>query len=215
ARATVSRGLPAARRTVACGLLQRRVLQLHQGAARSRRASSARPHAGLPEAGLGPGWHRRGDRGAEAVLGHEGAGRRVARRLAGARRSRAARGRRHLASRDGADDRGRLRALRPPRDRVRRLPRAPQPDHGQRARRRARGRRQAGALLPRSSRPLAGADRRRLGRPRGRRDRRLDRRPGLLVGRLRGRNGAPRPDRRLRGRHRGRRARLRAPLRRE
>ena len=70
--------------------------------------------------------------------------------------------------RDGDDDRGRLRAVRPPRDRLPRLPGPALADHAQRARGRRRGARQADLLLPRPPRPLARADRRRLGRPRRR-----------------------------------------------
>ena len=112
---------------------------------------------------------------------------------------RAARGRRDLAVRDRHAHRGRLLAVRPPRDGLPRLARAAHADHAQRPRgRRGRGR-QADPLLPRPARPLAGADRRRLGRAHRRRDRRLDRRAGVLVGRQGDRHRAARADRRLGG----------------
>ena len=77
-----------------------------------------------------------------AVL-KQGAGRCAARRLVGqrlgaARGPRAARGRRDRAVGDGDDDRGRLLAVRPPRDRLPRLHGAPHAGHAQRARGRRR-----------------------------------------------------------------------------
>ena len=134
--------------------------------------------------------------------GHRGAGRLVGRRLGAARGARAARGRRDRAVGDGDDDRGRLRAVRPPRDRLPRLHGAPHADHAQRARGRRGGRRQADPVLPRPPRPLARADRRRLGGARRRRDRRLHRRAGVVVGRPRRRHRPARADRGLRRRHR-------------
>src|SRR5437868_3204491 len=49
------------------GLLQRRVLQLHEAAARARGQAAARPDASLPEARLDPRRDRRGDRDPEGV----------------------------------------------------------------------------------------------------------------------------------------------------
>ena len=133
--------------------------------------------------------------------------------LGPARGPRAVRGRGHRAARDGHDDRGRLRAVRPPRDRLPRVARPPHAHHAQRPRGRRGGARQADLLLPRPPRPLARADRRRLGRARRRGDRRVDRRPGVLVGRARDGNRPARPHRRLRRRHGARRAQVRRPLR--
>ena len=90
----------------------------------------ARDRAGLPEHGLDARRDRRGDRGPQALLG----------RLERPRGPRAARGRRDRAVGDRDDDRGRLRAVRPPRDRLPRLPGAPHADHAQRPRGRRGGR---------------------------------------------------------------------------
>ena len=90
---------------------------------------------------LGARRHRRGDRGAEALLrprrspdGEWQAG------LAGADGPRSPRGRRDLALRDRHAHRGRLLALRPPRDGLPRLPRAADADHAQRRARSSRRR---------------------------------------------------------------------------
>ena len=118
------------------------------------------------------------------------------------------------AVRAGPDDRGRLLALRPPRDRLPRLrSRAARSSCATSGGRRG-GERQADLLLPRPPRPLARADRRRLGGARRGRDRRLDRRAGLVVGRARDRHRPARADRGLRRRHGRGGARLRRPLRR-
>ena len=109
----------------------------------------------------------------------------------------------------GDDDRGRLHALRPPRDR---LPRRADPadaDHDEHRPRRRGGERQADHLHARAPRPpprpdgrrLRGLRRRRDGR---RRDRRHLRRAGVLVGRPRRRHRAARADRLLRRQHRAR-----------
>ena len=71
--------------------------------------------------------------------GHRGRRRPLGQRLQGARRARAARGRRDRAVGDRDDDRGRLRAVRPPRDRLPRLHGAPHAGHAQRARGRRGG----------------------------------------------------------------------------
>ena len=91
-------------------------------------AGTAGDGAGVPEAALGARRHRRGDRGAEA-LRPDGAG-------AGweTRGPRPPRGRRDRAVGAGPADRGRLLAVRPPRDRLPRLLVAPHADHAQRAR---------------------------------------------------------------------------------
>ena len=77
--------------------------------------------------------------------GRRGAGRALGRRLQGARGARAARGRRALAVGDGDDDRGRLLAVRPPRDGLPRLHGAPHAGDAQRAPRWSR---------PRSGKPI-------------------------------------------------------------
>ena len=101
----------------------------------------ARADAGLPAQGVDPRRDRRGDRGAQAV--------RRAPRAATARGSTASRtlevhalheGDADRAVGDGDDDRGRLRAVRPPRDRLPRLHGPPHADHAQRARGRRGGR---------------------------------------------------------------------------
>ena len=119
-------------------LLLRRVLRLHQAAARGRGPPPARDDAGLPEAAsrvLG------GIDEAIAVLklcaGHEQR-RRLDPGVGRARGPRAARGRRDRPARDGDDDRGRLQPVRPSRDRLPRLARAPVADHAQRRARSSR-----------------------------------------------------------------------------
>ena len=193
--------LPAADRSDQTGLLLRSVLRLHQGTARGRRPPPPRLDAGVPEEGVGPRRHRRGDRGAEAVLGARARTRRMGAGLERPRGACVARGRPDHPARDRDDDRGRLQPVRPPRDRVPRVARAPVADHAQRARGRRGGSRQADLLLPGSSRPLARPDRRWLERARGRRDRRVHRRAGLVVGRAWDRHRPARADRRLRRRH--------------
>ena len=207
--------LPAARRADPRRLLLRRVLQPDQGAARARGPRPARGRAGLPAQGVAPRRDRRGDRRPARV--RRAGTRRTARwvgRLGRARGQGAARGRPDRAVGDRDDDRGAVRALRPPRDRLPRLPRAAHARDAQRPRgRRGRGG-QADPVLPRAPRPLARADRRRLGRARRGRDRRLDRRAGVLVGRARRRHRPARADRGVRRRHGRGGAGLRRPLRR-
>ncbi len=201
------RGLRPACRAHARGLLLRRLLQLLQAGPRGQGHPPARAHAGLPEVHRG------------AVLGGideaiamlkqcsgrhvERRGRRVVgRRLGRARGDGALRRRRHRALGDGHDDRGRLLALRPPRDGLPGSAHAAHADLDERAPRRRGRRRQADPLLPGALRPLPGPGRRRLGRAHRRRHRRVDRRAGLVVGRQGRRHGAPRAHRRLRRRHR-------------
>ena len=133
----------------------------------------ARRHAGLPEEARRPRRDGRGDRDPQALLG----------RLGGADRPRALRRGRDPPVRDGDDDRGRLHALRPPRDRLPRRPRPADARLDQRPPGRRGRERQADPLLPGPARPPPRADRRRLRRARRGRDRRLDRRAGLVVGR--------------------------------
>ena len=194
------------------GLLHRRLLQPREGAAGGGGPAPAGHDAGVPEGRVGAGRDRRGDRRAEGVRRARGR-RRLGAGLGPAGGARAARGRRDRAARDRDDDRGRLLAVRPPRDR---LPRLPGPAHAgdaQRARGGGGRARQADPLLPGAPRPLAGADRRRLGRPRGGRDRRVHRRPGVVVGRHGHRHRAARADRGLRRRHGGGVEVVRPPLR--
>ena len=189
-------------------LLHRRVLQLHEGAARGHRPPAARADAGLPEArGVDRRRDRRGDRrSSSSAPGERDADGSVARRLGRAGGARAVRGRRGRRAGDRHDDRGRLRAVRAPGDRLPGHARAAQPGDEERARRGRRRARQADPVHARAPRPLARADRRRLGGARGRGDRRVDRRAGVVVGRPRHRHGAARADRRVRRRHRRGRA---------
>ena len=133
-------------------------------------------------------------------------GRHLGGRLGAPGGERALRRRRGRPLGDGPHDPRRLQPVRPPRDALPRRAGAAHAHQPQRARRGGGGRRQADPLLPRPLRPLAGADRGRLGGAHRRRDRRLHRRPGLLVGRQGHGHRPPRADRRLRRRHRARRA---------
>ena len=99
------------------------------------------------------------------------------------------------------DHRGRLHALRPPRDGLPRRPRPAHADHDEHGRGARGGERQARHLHAGAPRPLEGADGRRVRGLRGRAgrrraDRRHDRRPGQLVGRQGRRHRAALADRR-------------------
>ena len=133
AQAPEPRRLPPPRRADPRGLLLGRLLQPHQDAARGRRAPPARAHAGLPEEATRC-WAASTRRSrSSSVLGAPATRRRRwDRRLGRARRARALRGRRDRAVRDRADDRGRLHPVRPPGDRLPRLPGAAHADHAQR-----------------------------------------------------------------------------------
>ena len=159
------------------------------------------------------GRHGRSDRRPAPVLGPARRARRPAhlgRRLGRARGEGALRRRRHRAVGDRHDDRGRLLAVRPPRDGLSRRAHAAHADLDERAPGRRGRRRQADPLLSGALRPLPGAGRRRLGGAHRRRHRRLDRRAGVVVGRQGRRHGAARSDRGLRRRH-GARLRRRSP----
>ena len=121
ARAARARGLPPPRGEDPRGLLLRRLLQLREGDARARGSPPAGADAGLPAQGVDPRRGRRGARGAAPVRRPPPPRRLVGGRLGPARRPRAARGRRDRAVGDGDDDRGRLLAVRPPRDGLPRL----------------------------------------------------------------------------------------------
>ena len=117
------------RREDAGGLLHRRVLQPHPRDAARRRPPPAGRDAGVPAEARDARRDGRGDRDPQALLA----------RLGRARRLRAPRRRPDRAVGDGDDDRGRLHALRPPRDRLPRRARAAHADldeHGARAPRR-------------------------------------------------------------------------------
>ena len=194
-----ARDLRPAGREDAGGLLHRRVLQPHARDAPPRRPPPARRDAGLPAQPGDARRHRRGDRDPEALL----------RRLGRAHRPRSPRRRPDRAVGDRDDDRGRLHAVRAPRDGLPRRADAPDADHDEHGAG-GRGRqRQADHLHARAPRPSSRADRRRLrGLRRRRDDRRRDRRhlgrAGVVVGRTRRRHGAARPDRVVRRQHRAR-----------
>ncbi len=127
-------------------------------------------------------------------------------RLGDADGARAPRRRPDRAVGHGDDDRGRLHALRAPRDGVPRHAGAPDADLDERRACPRGGQRQADHLHAGAPRPPPRADRRRLRRirrrgPDRRSRRRHVRRAGVLVGRARRRHRAPCPDRGLRGEH--------------
>ena len=153
---------------------------------------------------------RRGDRDPQAVQRPPPPGRHVGRRLGRADGERAVRRRPDRAVRDGDDDRGRLRAVRAPRDAVSRRARAPHAHRDERARDRRRRRRQRSAVLPRAVRPPSRADRRRLRRVHLRRAGRVDRRERGVVGLARDGHGPARADRGVRRRHGARDRKVRA-----
>ncbi len=181
------------------GLLHGRVLQPHARGAARRRPPPARRDAGLPEEARRARRHGRGDRDPQALRG----------RVGDADGARAPRRRPHRAVGDGADDRGRLHALRAPRDGLPRHARAADADHDER--RRACSRRRTASRS--SSCPLVTtttACRRATATPptspgadRGARRRHL-RRAGVLVGRSRHRHRPACADRGVRRQHRAR-----------
>ena len=198
-RASAAGDLRPSRREDAGGLLHRRLLQPHARDAARRRPPSAGRDAGLPAEHGDAGRRRRGDRDPQALLA----------RLGGADGARPARRRPDRAVGDRAHDRGRLHALRAPRDALPRRPHPADADHDERRPRRRGRERQADHLHARAARPPSRPDRRRLrGLRGGRDDRRPDRRhlgrAGLLVGRPRRRHRPARADRRLRREHRAR-----------
>ena len=151
-RAAPARDLRPAGREDARGLLHRRVLQPRARDAPAGRPPPAGRHAGLPEEARVPRRHGRGDRDPQALLA----------RLGAADGARALRRRPRRAVGDRDDDRGRLHALRAPRDGLSRRARAAHADHDER-RPRARGReRQADHLHAGAARPPSRADGRRL-----------------------------------------------------
>ena len=170
--------------------------------------------AGLSEARVDAGRHRRGHRGRQARRRPLRLRRRLAARLGFARRRGPARGRPDRAVRDRDDDRRRLLDVRPPRNGLSRLSVAAIAGHAQRPSGVHAARGQAD---PCSSRPgtIIGSCRPgtagRLTSP-GRSG--FDRRRRLVVGRPRGRDGPPRHDRSVRRRHRRGSARLRPRVRR-
>ena len=164
------------------GLLHRRLLQPHEGAARGRGRHPRVTMQVFQKGDVGARRDRRGDRGAQGVRRPDGA-------------------RRLEPGWDGLE----VHALHEgdevePFETVMTIEGdyslfahletvylgLPGPAHAgdeQRARGGGGGARQADPLLSGAPRPLARADRRRLGGARGRRDRRVDRRPGVVVGR--------------------------------